>query len=49
MTEEEQRAATMALGWAWAEACVQLDRGEDPRQCEVPGLLERMLKELADD
>lgn len=49
MTESEQKAATMALGWAWAEACTQLDRGDDPRQWEVPELLERMLKELADD
>ena len=24
------------LGWAWAEACLRLDNGEDPRKIEIP-------------
>lgn len=36
----------MALGWAWTEACLQLDAGKDPRQHEIPELLERCMRDL---
>lgn len=39
-------AATEAIGWAHADACATLDRGEDPRQQEVPDLLERAYRDL---
>lgn len=29
-----------AIGWTWTEACSQHDRGMDPRNFEVPKLLE---------
>lgn len=37
---ELERDAQQALGFAWAYACVLLDKGEDPRLHEVPRLLE---------
>lgn len=36
----------LVLGWAWAEACSTLDRGEDPRQTEISGLLDRCVTDL---
>lgn len=35
-----------ALGWTWAEACVQLDKGEDPRKYEQPQLISRIERDL---
>lgn len=37
---------TQAVGWAWTEACTQLDKGEDPRQYDQSNLIERSEKEL---
>lgn len=31
--------AIEAIGWAWAEACAALERGEDPRTMPVPEVL----------
>jgi len=42
---ESQR--TQAIGWTHAEACITLDKGNDPRLIEVPGILERANKDLA--
>ncbi len=39
-------ARVEAVGWAFAEACAQLDAGEDPRKFEVPTLLPRIQAEL---
>jgi hypothetical protein len=36
-----------ALGWAHADACCLLDKGEDPRLSEVPDMLLRARKDLA--
>lgn len=30
-----------AMGWTWAEACTQPDKGKDPREYEQGQLLER--------
>ena len=38
MMQETPNAAV--IGWTWAKACVMLDKGEDPREYEVPKLLE---------
>ena len=38
-----------AMGWMHAECCAALDRGEDPRQMEVPGMLERAIRDLTRD
>lgn len=35
-----------AVGWTWAEACVQLDKGDDPRQYEQPLLIPRVMEDL---
>lgn len=37
---------TQAVGWTWAEACTQLDKGEEPREYDQSELLERSQKEL---
>ena len=34
------------IGWTYAECCAALDRGEDPRQMEVPAMLERCERDL---
>ena len=36
-----------AIGWAYADACVDLDNGDDPRLKEVPEMLERAKTDLA--
>jgi hypothetical protein len=36
-----------AIGWMYANACVTLDRGDDPRTMEVPRILERAKVDLA--
>ncbi len=41
---ESQRAEV--LGWAHADACVSLDRGDDPRTIEVPTMFDRMRTDL---
>jgi hypothetical protein len=38
--------ATMAIGWAYADCCVTLDEGGDPRQTEMTSVLERAKKDL---
>ena len=38
---------TEAIGWMHADACITLDRGEDPRIVEVPSILERAKVDLA--
>ncbi len=35
------QARVQAIGWTWTEACSQYDKGLDPRNQEVPQLLER--------
>lgn len=42
---EQQRV--QAIGWCVADACVQLDEGQDYRKVEVLKILERALKDLA--
>jgi len=41
---ESQRAEV--LGWAVADACTALDRGEDPRLMNVPDIFDRMKQDL---
>ncbi len=36
-----------AIGWTYADACVTLDKGEDPRLQNVPNILERAKIDLA--
>lgn len=35
-----------AIGWAWAEACSQYDKGLDVRRQNVPELYEKALLDL---
>lgn len=35
-----------AIGWAYADACISLDNGNDPRHNEMPEVLERALQDL---
>jgi hypothetical protein len=35
-----------AIGWAYADCCVSLDKGEDPRKNNMPEVLERAKKDL---
>lgn len=45
--EDLLRAARLeAVGWAWTEACLQLDAGKDPREHETPELIERVERDL---
>ena len=39
-------ARAEAIGWAHADACVDLDKGNDPRTKEVPDMLDRARKDL---
>ena len=39
----------MVIGWTWAKACSMLDEGEDPRQYEVPELLEDFKKDFGEE
>ena len=45
---EIEKARIEAIGWAWAEACCQLDAGKDPRQYDCSELMDRANKDLAD-
>jgi len=36
-----------AIGWAHADACITLDRGDDPRSSNVPEMLTRAQVDLA--
>ena len=38
-----------ALGWMHAECCATLDRGEDPRNTEVSGMVQRCIRDLTRD
>lgn len=35
-----------AIGWAHADACAALDKGDDPRLQEVPDILRRAMHDL---
>ena len=37
---------TQAIGWAYADCCITLDKGGDPRQTEMPDVLARATKDL---
>lgn len=41
-----EQVRTEAIGWAHAEACTALDRGDDPRTLDVPGMFERAKQDL---
>lgn len=36
-----------AMGWTWAEACRQLDKDKDPRDCEQGDLIARAKEDLS--
>ena len=38
-----------AIGWTWAEACSQHDKGLDPRRFEVPLLMDKAKADLNPD
>ncbi|PHR58767.1 MAG: hypothetical protein COA47_10195 [Robiginitomaculum sp.] len=38
--------AIEAIGWAYADCCVTLDKGGDPRQTVMPDVLVRATKDL---
>ena len=39
----------MVIGWTWAKACSMLDKGEDPREYEVPKLLDDFARDFKED
>ena len=39
---------TRAIGWTHVEACIIMDKGNDPRLMEVPDILERARNELGE-
>jgi len=41
MKQHIDAARWEAIGWAYADCCVSLDKGEDPRQNEMPEVLAR--------
>ena len=41
-----EKVRAEAIGWALADCCVTLDRGEDPRLLEVPDQMRRALVDL---
>lgn len=41
-------ARVAAVGWAYADCCVTLDKGEDPHHVHMPDVLGRMEKDFAD-
>ncbi len=41
-----QKVRFEAIGWAWMDACLQLDNGRDPRRYEQSQLVERASKDL---
>lgn len=47
--ETAREAREQAIGWAWTEACIQLDNGLDPRGYEMPKLMERAVYDLGTD
>lgn len=38
--ENDMSNVYAALGWAWSKACSMLDEGKDPREYEIPKLIE---------
>ena len=47
--EDTKSILIQAVGWAWAEACMQLDNGEDPRTYDIAKLIERVQKDFSVD
>lgn len=49
MSEDKDKLnlSALVLGWAYADCCAALDRGDDPRKAEMPVVLERMTQELS--
>lgn len=41
-----REARVEAIGWAYADCCVTLDKGKDPRQTDMSDVLERSYKDL---
>lgn len=46
LEEYVKSVRTQAVGWAWAEACTQLDNGNDPREYDQSNLIDRSENEL---
>lgn len=44
--DREKELVAMAIGWAYADCCVALDEGRDPREHEMPEVLQRALSDL---
>ena len=38
---ESRENVIQAIGWTHAEMCIALDKDEDPREIEMPEILER--------
>lgn len=46
LTENESTILHETLGWCTAYYCAALDRGEDPRLEEIPGIRDKAVKDL---
>ena len=46
LSELIDKARIEAIGWAYADCCITLDRGGDPRQTEMSGVLKRAQDDL---
>lgn len=41
-----EEAVLLAIGWTFADCCVDLDEGRDPREKNVPEMLKRAMIDL---
>lgn len=42
-----ESARIEAIGWAYADCCVDLDKGKNPRKNNMPDVLNRALNDLS--
>ena len=49
LEKEIEKARAEAIGWAYADCCITLDNGGDPRQTEMSDVLERANKDLSSE
>ncbi len=43
-----RKGIELGVGWGYADCCVALDNGEDPRNTEMPEVIKRMEEDFND-
>ena len=46
MRQKIEIAGFEAIGWAYADCCIDLDKGKDPRKTEMSDVIERYKKDI---